>query len=116
MVLTGSWINHSVYGGQFKAEIFEKKLPGTRESIFRYLASGIIKGVRESTASKIIEKFGEESLEVIANDPLRLAQIRGISKDKALSIQQSYNEQVGASGLVMFLQRYNISVEVHDER
>ena len=110
VVLTGSWINHSVYGEQFKAEIFEKKLPGTRESIFRYLASGIIKGVRESTASKIIEKFGEESLEVIANDPLRLARIRGISKDKALSIQQSYNEQVGASGLVMFLQRYNISV------
>ena len=110
VVLTGSWINHSVYGEQFKAEIFEKKLPGTRESIYRYLASGIIKGVRESTAKKIIEKFGDKALDVIANQPLKLAEIKGISKDKALSIQQSYNEQIGASSLVMFLQKYNISV------
>ena len=110
VILTGSWINHNVYGEQFKAEIFEKKLPNTRESIYKYLSSGIIKGVRSSTASKIIEYFGEDSLDVIANNPLRLAQIKGISKDKALSIQKSYNEQVGASSLVMFLQRYNISI------
>ena len=110
VVLTGSWINHNVYGEQFKVQMFEKKLPGTRESIFRYLASGIIKGIRESTAKKIIEAFGDEALDVIANDPMRLAKIKGISKNKALSVQASYNEQIGASTLVMFLQKYNISV------
>lgn len=110
VVLSGSWTNHNVYGEQFKAEIFEKKLPTTIDSIYRYLSSGIIKGIRTSTASKIIEMFGEQSLDIIANHPTKLAQVKGISKDKALSMQQSYNEQVGASTLVMFLQRYNISI------
>lgn len=112
VILTGSWINHSTYGEQLKVVMFEKKQPTTAESIYRYLASGIIKGVRESTAKKIVEMFGEESLDVIANHPAKLARIRGISMDKALSVQACYNEQVGASTLVMFLQNHGVSVNI----
>lgn len=110
VILTGRWTNHSVYGEQFKAEMFEKRMPCSRETVYRYLASGIIKGIRESTAKKIVEKFGEKSLEIIAKDPMKLATINGISKSKAIAVHESYNEQVGASNLVMFLQGFNISV------
>ena len=61
VVLTGTWTKHNVYGEQLKVTMFEKKQPTTVEAIYRYLSSGIIKGVRESTAKKIVEKFGEES-------------------------------------------------------
>lgn len=110
VTLTGKWTHHSVYGEQFKADMFEKRMPCSRETVYRYLASGIIKGIRESTAKKIVEKFGEKSLEVISNDPIKLADIKGISKSKAMAMHDSYNEQVGASNLVMFLQGFNISV------
>ena len=112
VILTGSWINHSTYGEQLKVAMFEKKQPTTAEAIYKYLASGIIKGVRESTAKKIVEQFGEESLDIIANHPAKLAKIRGISMDKALSVQACYNEQVGASTLVMFLQNHGVSVNI----
>ncbi len=112
VVLTGSWTNHSVYGEQLKVTMFEKKQPDTCESIYKYLSSGIIKGIRESTAKKIVEMFGEQSLKVISESPAKLSKIKGISLDKALNIQMSYNEQVGASALVMFLQNFGISVNI----
>ena len=112
VILTGSWINHNVYGEQLKVVMFEKKQPTTVEAIYKYLASGIIKGVREATAKKIVEQFGEEALYVIANHPAKLAKIRGIGMDKALSVQHCYNEQVGASTLVMFLQNYGVSANI----
>ena len=112
VVLTGSWTNHSVYGEQLKITMFEKKQPDTCESIYKYLSSGIIKGIRESTAKKIVEMFGEQSLKVISESPAKLSKIKGISLDKALNIQMSYNEQVGASALVMFLQNFGISVNI----
>ncbi|MBQ7901479.1 MAG: ATP-dependent RecD-like DNA helicase [Clostridia bacterium] len=112
VILTGNWINHNVYGEQLKVAMFEKKQPTTAEAIYKYLASGIIKGVRESTAKKIVEQFGDESLDVIAGHPAKLAKIKGISMDKALSIQHCYNEQVGASTLVMFLQSHGVSVSI----
>ncbi len=110
VILTGKWVTHNVYGEQFKTEIYEKKMPCSRDTIYRYLSSGIIKGIREATARKIVEEFGEDSLNIIMNEPLKLSIIRGISKDKAISIHESYNEQVGASSLVIFLQSHNISV------
>lgn len=112
VVLTGTWTNHNVYGEQLKVTMFEKKQPETCESIYKYLSSGIIKGVRESTARKIVEMFGEDSLRVISESPVKLSKVRGISLEKAMSIQISYNDQVGASSLVMFLQEFGVSVNI----
>ena len=63
--LLGEWVNHSTYGNQFKASLVEQTLPSDAAGILRYLASGIIKGVRESTAVKIVEAFGTEAFDVI---------------------------------------------------
>jgi len=109
--LTGKWTSHPTYGEQFKAEVFEKVLPATRSSIQRYLASGIIKGIRESTAKKIVEAFGEDSLTVLEKEPERLSKIKGISISKAVKMHESYMTQLGSSTLVMFLQDCGISVK-----
>lgn len=112
VVLTGKWTNHSAYGEQLKVTMFEKKQPDTCDSIYKYLSAGIVKGIREATAKKIVEKYGEDSLKIISENPAKLAKIKGISFDKALKIQQSYNEQVGASALVMFLQGFGIAINI----
>ncbi len=112
VVLTGSWTNHPTYGQQFKTEMYEKCLPTSVEEINKYLSSGILKGVRKATAQKIIERFGEKSLEVIAKEPIKLSQIKGISKDKAISIGESYATQIGTSELFIFLQNFGISSNV----
>lgn len=91
--LLGEWVNHSTYGNQFKASLVEQTLPADAAGILRYLASGIIKGVRESTAVKIVEAFGTDSFEVIENDVDRLASVKGISKPKARKIQQEFKAQ-----------------------
>ncbi len=107
--LTGSWTTHHSYGEQFKVETYEKKLPEGREEIFRYLSSGIIRGVRRATAEKIVEKFGDDALNVISSSPEKLSTIKGISEKKAISISNSFNMQLGTSELFMFLQKYGIS-------
>lgn len=112
VVLTGSWIDHPTYGEQFKAEIYEKQMPTDREEILKYLSSGIIKGVRKATAQKIVEKFGEESLNVIGNNPMSLALINGISEKKAAEIGRSYAKQLGTSELFVFLQQFGISAGI----
>ncbi len=112
VILTGSWTDHPSYGEQFKVEMYEKKMPTTREEIQRYLASGIIKGIRKATAQKIVESFGEESLSVISSEPEKLASIKGISLDKAHVMSRSFNEQLGTSELFMFLSQYGISANV----
>ncbi len=107
--LTGSWTEHPSYGEQFKVETYEKKLPTERDEIFRYLSSGIIKGVRKATAEKIVSRFGEDSLKVISSFPEKLATVNGISEKKAVSISNSFNMQLGTSELFIFLQKYGIS-------
>ncbi len=110
--ISGRWVNHQTYGEQFKTETYEKCAPKGKNAILKYLSSGIIKGVREATAKKIVEMFGDDTLDVIENHPLKLAQINGISPNKAIIISQSYIEKMGASQLVMFLQQYSVSVNL----
>ncbi|MCK9479425.1 MAG: ATP-dependent RecD-like DNA helicase [Firmicutes bacterium] len=118
ITVTGSWTVHAEYGRQFKAEYFEKDMPKEKSDILKYLSSGVIKGVRQATAEKIINKFGEKALEVIAHSPEQLAQIKGISPKKAAQIGESYSLQLGAQDIIIFLQKYGISaayaVRVHN--
>lgn len=96
VLLTGEWAVHPSFGRQFKASLVERTMPADTAGILRYLASGIIKGVREATAVKIVEAFGAESLDVIENDVNRLASVQGISKPKARKIQEEFKKQFAA--------------------
>lgn len=110
--LTGKWVSHHTYGEQFSVEMYEKQAPASKAAILKYLSSGIIKGVRAATAKKIVDAFGEDSLNVIEKEPLKLTQIRGISAEKAMGMNISYVTQIGASSLMIFLQQYDISIKL----
>ena len=86
LILTGSWTNHQSYGQQFKAEAVERKLPVDKKAIYEYLAFGAVKGVGPATAAAIVTMFGEEAINIIENEPEKLAEVRGISRTNALQI------------------------------
>ncbi len=107
----GEYIIHPTYGRQFSAKRFERRAPQTSAAILRYLSSGVIKGIGPSTATKIIEKFGEDTLDIIQNHPEELAVIRGISQQKALQISDEYKKQYGVRDIMILLSPYEISTE-----
>lgn len=102
----GVWQVHATFGRQFRVNYFEKKLPTTASAILKYLASGAIKGIGPVTADRIVDKFGEDTLDVIENNPRWLCDIRGISPKRADSIHNSYVEQFGMRNVMMFCNEF----------
>ena len=109
--LVGKFVEHKEYGEQFKVETFEKLIPQTTEALEAYLANGNIKGVGPVTASKIVERFGEETIHILKFEPHKLAQIKGITREKAIEISKSFIENWEVWQIVGFLERFGIGVE-----
>lgn len=107
--LTGEFVFHPSYGEQFKAEYSESIEPESAAAIERYLGSGAIKGIGQVTAHRIVEKFGDDALRVIDEEPERLAEIRGISLRKAQEISAEQEEKKGLRKALIFLGNYGIS-------
>ena len=105
----GHWTTHPKFGRQFSAESCESKMPSGASAILRYLSSGAVKGIGPSTATKIVEAFGDRTLEIIENQPLRLAEIRGISKNKAEQISEDFRSHFGLREAMAFLGQYHIN-------
>ncbi|MBO6039688.1 MAG: ATP-dependent RecD-like DNA helicase, partial [Oscillospiraceae bacterium] len=103
MLLSGAWTTHSVHGRQFKAEFAQRLMPTDTPAIYEYLAGGSVKGVGPATASLIVNRFGAKSLDVIENEPEKLAEIRGISPIKAKQISASFRQQAGMRRLMEYI-------------
>ena len=106
--VVGNFVEHPEYGKQFKVNIFEKKMPQTTKALERYLANCGIKGVGPATAQNIVNMFGEDTLNVFKFEPEKLAQVKGISKDKALEIATTFIENWEVWQLVGFLDKFGI--------
>ena len=98
----GDFVVHPTHGEQFRCDYFERTMPESEGDILRYLSSGNVKGVGPKTAARIVEKFGEDSFEVIEKHPDWLAQINGISPKKAAIISKSFAEMTGVRNVIMF--------------
>ncbi len=109
VTLTGTWTVHPTFGKQFKIETCRREMPETAAEMLSYLASGIIKGVKEKTAAKIIEAFGDESFYVIEKQPERLAKIKGISAEKAREISKEFVNRAQEREALIALEKYGLS-------
>jgi len=109
LALRGSWGEHHRFGRQFQFKFYETLLPSTTEGIRHYLGSGLIKGIRQATAKRIVERFGEDSLRVMEEEPERLAEIRGITLKTVQAISASMEAHKSIRSLIMFLQPHDIS-------
>ena len=103
MILSGSWTTHNVHGRQFKAEYAQRMLPSSAPAIYDYLASGAVRGIGPATALLIVNRFGDRSLDILENAPDKLAQIRGISPQKAAQLSETFRRQTGLRRLTEFI-------------
>ena len=106
--INGKIVEHPEYGKQVKVDTFEKMMPQTTKSLEKYLANCGIKGIGPATASKIVETFGEDTLNIFKFEPIKLAQIKGISKDRAIEIANTFIENWEVWQLVGFLDKFGI--------
>ena len=106
--LEGAWTSHHIYGEQFRLTSFEIRRPEDTAAIERYLGSGMIKGVRESLAHRIVSTFGKDTFRILDEEPERLSEIKGISKKKAREIAGQLYEKRDLRDGLLFLARYRI--------
>lgn len=108
LILEGSYIAHPKFGNQFRAEYCERKLPDTVVNIEKYLASGAIKGIGPGLARKIVDVFGDRTLDIMENAPFRLSEIKGISPKKCEEIASEAQKLFCLRNLMTFLSQYDV--------
>ena len=112
LLMTGEEKFDSRFGEQFAVETVKVSPPEELENIVTYLSGGLFKGVGEATANAIVKKFGVHTLEVIEEAPYRLAEIKGISAQKALSIGEAYKQNRDMQDVIIFLQKFDLSINL----
>lgn len=107
--LTGAWINDPKYGKQFKVSSYATVSPATVTGIEKYLGSGLIRGIGKVMASRLVEAFGLETLDVIENRPERLTEVEGIGPKRSRDILRAWTEQREIKEVMVFLQSHGVS-------
>ncbi len=112
LMVTGKWSNHANYGKQFEAEFLERLMPQSALEIQKYLSGRIIKGIGPRMAAKIVDRFGDTTLQVMEREPHLLAQISGISEAKAKAIGEEFRLQIGMRQLMEFFSLHHLPAEL----
>ena len=112
IIAEGEYVNHSKYDIQFKVTSCELRMPEDTVGIERYLGSGIVKGIGQVLAKRIVKRFKSDTLRIMEQEPLRLAEVNGISERKARAIAISYAEKREFQQVIIFLSQYGISVNL----
>ena len=106
--IVGNIVTHPDYGEQFKINVFEKLMPSTPEALEKYLTNGSFKGIGPATAKKIVNKFGEDTINIIKLEPEKLTLIKGITKEKAFEIAEEFLKNWEIWQIVGFLDKFGI--------
>ncbi len=107
--LEGEWTDHPRFGRQFKVERYETTAPATLVGITKYLGSGLIKGIGPVTAKRIVERFGDQTLEVIEHEVERLQEIEGVGPYRVKQIRQAWEDQKEIREVMLFLRSHDVS-------
>lgn len=107
--LKGEWVTHPTFGLQFRVQLCERTMPSTSADLYKYLASGAVKGIGQKTAQRIIERFGDETFDILENHPERLAEIKGISLQRAIKMTKSFNDQFAVRQIMISLERFGMT-------
>ena len=112
LLMEGQYVTHAKFGVQFKVEYFERKLPNTSVNICKYLSSGAIKGIGPALAKKIVDVFGEQTLEIMEKEPRRLLEIKGISPKKCDSIAEEVQKIFNLRHLMIYLSEFGLKAGI----
>jgi exodeoxyribonuclease V alpha subunit len=107
--LRGEWLNHPRFGRQFKVREYKTRVPATVDGIRKYLGSGMIKGLGPVMAGRIVDKFGEKTLDIIDHRIQRLAEVDGIGQKRIAMITRAWADQRDVRDVMLFLQGHGVS-------
>jgi len=110
--LRGRWTSHPQYGRQFEVHSYETVLPATVQGIRRYLGSGLIKGIGPRMAERIVDHFGQATLQVIEQAPARLVEVPGLGPKRTAMITAAWEEQQAIKEVMVFLQGVGVSTSL----
>lgn len=105
----GDWIEHARFGQQFNAATLQVMQPTSAAGMERFLASGALPGVGPAIAARIVDYFGDSTMEVLDLYPERLAKVKGISAKRAVAIGEAYKALSGLRELMLFLENNGVS-------
>ncbi|MGI5977457.1 MAG: ATP-dependent RecD-like DNA helicase [Candidatus Limivicinus sp.] len=103
MIISGEWVNHSQHGRQFKAEFAQRLMPSGVSAIHAYLAGGAVKGIGPATATLLVDKFGDKTLDILESSPEELVTVRGISMNRAKQMSADFRRQTGVRRVMEFV-------------
>jgi len=105
----GTWTQHAQWGKQMQVARYEVIRPATAFAIEKYLGSGMVKGVGPVTAKRIVNKFGDESLDIIEHHPRKLLTVPGLGEKTLAKITQAWHDQREIKNIMLFLQGHGVS-------
>ncbi|MBQ7086737.1 MAG: ATP-dependent RecD-like DNA helicase, partial [Clostridia bacterium] len=108
----GNYTNHSEYGMQFAVAVLDRKLPSELRGIYDYLSSKTVKGIGPKTARLIVDEFGDRTFYVLANAPEELCKIKGITREKAMDMSYSFNQQNTMRLILDYLLKYELPLKL----
>ena len=101
--LTGNYVKNQKYGLQFSVTLFKRITPENEESIIKYLSSDIFSGIGTSTATKIVNKLGLNTIQKIIQDSSCLEGI-GLSRKQIDIVKEGIiKDQVNQEALLYYL-------------
>lgn len=109
VALKGHWVVHPKFGRQFRAEHLIASAPTSADGIERFLASGVIDGIGPALARRIVQRFGAETLDILEQQPARLAEIPGVGSATAKKAAASYQAQSELRDIMIWLEEHGIS-------
>ena len=109
LLLQGQWVDNPRYGRQFQIEKYETILPANVVGLRKYLGSGLIKGIGPKMAGLIVRKFGMDTMDVIENEPEKLARVPGIGRKRVKIIKEAWEAQREIKNVMLFLQSHDVS-------
>lgn len=101
---TGEWVEDPRYGLQVRVSTVRPIAPSSREGIIRYLSSGIVRGIGEVRARRIVDHFGEDTLSILNKNPDRLIEVRGIGSRQAKELAAAWVSNVQSRQAMIYLQ------------
>ena len=106
---TGRWELHKEHGRQFHVSSFRTVLPTTPKGIAKYLASGILPGIGEVYAQRIVKRFGADTIRILDKESERLKEIPGIGKKRIQEIREAWHTASAERECRVFLQGIGLS-------